>query len=74
MSWDTNIDLVEDGDRVKQYRTRAAELRAVANWMKEPVAVKQMLATALEYERMAETVAKLSTPKAYARDRMTRVS
>jgi len=74
MSWDTNIDLVEDGDRVKQYRTRAAELRAVANWMKEPVAVKQMLATALEYERMAETVAKLSTPKAHARDRMTRVS
>jgi len=64
MSWDTNIDLVEDGDRVKQHRTRAAELRAVANWMKEPVAVKQMLAAALEYERMADEAEHAESPRA----------
>lgn len=38
-----------------QYRERAAELRAVAAWMKNPGA---MLATALEYERMALAVEK----------------
>jgi hypothetical protein len=75
MSWDTNLDRVEDdGERAKQYRARAAELRAVAEWMKEPPAVTQMLATALEYERMAQTVEKISTTKADLRARMSRVS
>jgi hypothetical protein len=35
-------------------------LRAVATWMKDPDALKLMLATALEYERMAQTVEKLA--------------
>ena len=52
--------MADDGDRAQRYRTRAAELRAVAAWMKDPSALSQMLATALEYERMAETVEKLN--------------
>jgi hypothetical protein len=55
--------MTDEGDRAQQYRARAAELRAVASWMKDPVALKQMMATALEYERMAETVEKLGAAK-----------
>ena len=55
--------MADEGDRAQQYRARAAELRAVASWMKDPEALMQMLATALEYERMADTVEKLSAAK-----------
>ena len=62
--------MADEGDRAQQYRARAAELRAVASWMKDPDALMQMLATALEYERMADTVEKLSAARLGDDDKM----
>ncbi len=60
MSWDNTIDMADDVERAKQYRGRAAELRAVTKWMKDPNALSQVTAMAIEYERMAANLEKLT--------------
>jgi hypothetical protein len=65
MNWDANLNTIAtDEYRARQYRERAVELRAVAAWMKEPPAIAQILATAREYERMAESIEKFGASKA----------
>ena len=49
-----------DFDKAREYRVRAEELRAVTEWMKDPQALRAMLATALEYDLMASTIEKLA--------------
>jgi hypothetical protein len=64
MGCDANLNTSNDENRTRRYRARAVELRAVAEWMKEPPAIAQILATAREYERMAESLEKFSASKA----------
>lgn len=39
--------------------------------MKEPPAVKQILSTAIEYERMAQTIEKLGVPRVAPADQIS---
>lgn len=61
MFWDKEIDrLASPSDRAKGYRARAAELRAIADSIKDASSHAQVLITAAEYERMADAIEKLA--------------
>ena len=45
--------------RAEQYRARADEIRAVAEWMKDFGAKRQLLKTASDYEAMADSIERI---------------